>query len=50
MSEPPRREWRLYVDDMIRFAERAMAYTEGMDQSAFVANALVHDATLRNPN
>jgi uncharacterized protein with HEPN domain len=48
MSEPPRRAWRLYVDDMIRFAERAMAYTNGMDQPAFVSNALVRDATLRN--
>lgn len=48
MSEPPQRAWRLYVDDMIRFAGRAMAYTKGMDQSAFVSNALVHDATLRN--
>lgn len=42
------REWRFYIDDMIAFAEKVLAYTAGMDQSAFVANALVYDATLRN--
>lgn len=42
------REWRFYVDDMIGFAERVLAYTAGLDQNAFVANALVYDATLRN--
>ncbi len=42
------REWRFYVDDMIAFAEKVLAYTAGLDQNAFVANALVYDATLRN--
>ena len=42
------REWRFYIDDMITFAEKVLTYTAGMDQSAFVANALVYDATLRN--
>lgn len=42
------REWRFYVDDMIAFAEKVLAYTAGMDQPAFVANSLVYDATLRN--
>ena len=42
------REWRFYVDDMIGFAEKALAYTSGFNQTAFVANALVYDATLRN--
>lgn len=42
------REWRFYIDDMIAFAEKVLAYTAGMDQSAFVANSLVYDATLRN--
>jgi uncharacterized protein with HEPN domain len=42
------REWRFYVDDMIAFAEKALAYTAGLDQGAFVASALVYDATLRN--
>ncbi len=42
------REWRFYVDDMIGFAAKVLAYTAGLDQNAFVANALVYDATLRN--
>lgn len=42
------REWRFYVDDMIVFAEKVLAYTAGLDQPAFVANTLVYDATLRN--
>ncbi len=42
------REWRFYVDDMIVFAEKVLAYTAGVDQPAFVANSLVYDATLRN--
>ena len=29
MSE---REWRFYLDDMIDFAEKVLAYTEGLDQ------------------
>ena len=52
MSEPVPRAWRFYVDDMIRFAEKVLAYTEGMDQTAFVASALTYDATRatrRNP-
>lgn len=42
------REWRFYVDDMVAFAEKVLAYTAGLDQAAFVANTLVYDATLRN--
>lgn len=45
MSE---RAWRFYLDDMIGFAEKVLAYTEGLDQSAFVASGLNYDATLRN--
>jgi len=41
------REWRFYVDDMIVFAEKVLAYTAGLDQPAFVANTLVYDATLQ---
>ncbi len=48
MSEPVGREWRFYIDDMISFAEKVIAYTGGMDQQAFVASGLVYDATLRN--
>ena len=48
MSETAPREWRLYIDDMIRFTERAMAYTAGLTRVSFVANPLIYDATLRN--
>ncbi len=42
------REWRFYVDDMIVFAEKVLSYTNGLDQSSFVADGLTYDATLRN--
>ena len=42
------REWRLYVDDRIAFAEKGQAYTRDFDQTAFVDDALTYDATLRN--
>jgi uncharacterized protein with HEPN domain len=29
------REWHFYLDDMIRFAEKVLAYTQGMDQATF---------------
>ena len=48
MSEPVGRAWRFYIDDMIAFAEKVVAYTNGLDQQAFVASGLVYDATLRN--
>ena len=42
------REWRFYVDDMVAFAQKVLAYTEGMNLQAFVGQAMVYDATLRN--
>jgi uncharacterized protein with HEPN domain len=48
MSEAGQREWRFYLDDMIAFAEKAVAYTDGLDQAAFVASGLNYDATVRN--
>jgi uncharacterized protein with HEPN domain len=48
MSESPEREWRFYLDDMIAFAEKVLAYTGGLDQPSFVASGLNYDATLRN--
>ena len=45
MSE---REWQFYLQDMIRFAEKILTYTSGMDQATFVSSALTYDATLRN--
>jgi uncharacterized protein with HEPN domain len=45
MSE---REWRFFIDDMIRFAGNVLSYTKGMDQDDFVSTLLNYDATLRN--
>ncbi len=44
----PKREWRLYLQDMIRFAHNVQTYTEGLDQAGFVASGISYDATLRN--
>lgn len=35
MSE---REWRFYLEDMIRFCEKVGAYTELLDKEGFVAD------------
>ena len=48
MPESPNREWLFYIDDMIGFAERVLAYTEGFTQATFVESGLNYDATLRN--
>lgn len=48
MSDAPAREWRFYLEDMIGFAEKVNAYTEGLDQAGFVASGLNYDATVRN--
>lgn len=32
MSEPKPREWLFYIDDMIGFVEKAIAYTKELDQ------------------
>jgi len=45
MSE---REWRFYLDDMISFVEKVLAYSNGLDQDGFVGSGLTYDATLRN--
>lgn len=44
----PEREWRFYLDDMVIFAEKVLAYTDGLDQAGFEASVLHYDATLRN--
>ncbi len=48
MSDITEREWRFYLDDMIVFAGKVLAYTADLDQAGFVANGLTYDATLRN--
>ena len=48
MSKMSEREWRFYIDDMLKFATNAMVYCEGMTQESFVTSGLNYDATLRN--
>jgi len=48
MSDSPNREWRFYINDMMHFAGKVLAYTEGLDQAGFVASGITYDATLRN--
>jgi uncharacterized protein with HEPN domain len=48
MSDSAQREWRFYVDDMIGFVEKVIAYTQGLDQGGFVGSGLNYDATVRN--
>lgn len=54
MSDPvetedaPRRDWRLYVNDMIEFSEKVLAYTDGLDLPRFERSGLNYDATVRN--
>jgi uncharacterized protein with HEPN domain len=38
----------LFLNDMLDFAEKVLAYTEELDQQAFIANGLNYDATVRN--
>ena len=50
MSDPEKgtREWRFYLDDMIEFAQRVQSYTDGLEQTGFIAVGVTYDATLRN--
>lgn len=48
MSEDEGRNWQFYLDDMILFAERALAYTDGMSQDCFEESGVTYDATVRN--
>jgi uncharacterized protein with HEPN domain len=44
----PGRDWRLYAQDMDRFAHRAVGYCAELNRGRFEANHLMHDAVLRN--
>ena len=37
-----------YLDDMIGFAEKVLAYTAGLGRDRFIREELIYDATLRN--
>ena len=47
-SDEEGRDWHLYVQDMIGFGEKVLAYTEELDQEAFASDERTYDATLRN--
>lgn len=40
MSDAAAREWRFYIDDMIAFAEKVIAYTDGFDRDGPMLSAL----------
>lgn len=48
MSDLNKREWRFFLDDMIDFAGKVLAYTHGLDMTGFVTSGLNYDAALRN--
>jgi len=48
MSDDVARAWRFYIDGMIAFAEKVLAYVDGLDQRGFIADERTYDATLRN--
>ena len=48
MADAGKRDWHFYLEDMIVFAGRVLAYTDGLDQPGFVASRLNYDATLSN--
>ena len=48
MLSPSERDPRLYVEDMIEFCDRALAYTRDISVTEFVADRMRYDATLRN--
>ena len=42
------REWRCCIHDMIGSCEKIGTWTRELDQDGFIADDMVHDATLRN--
>jgi uncharacterized protein with HEPN domain len=42
------REWRLYLNDMLKGCEKARRYTAGMDRQAFLEDERTYDAVVRN--
>lgn len=48
MPSPSERDPRLYVEDMVDFCDRVLAYTRGISAAAFFTDRMRYDATLRN--
>ena len=42
------REWRFYIDDMIRFCERVLTFTKETSRAEFPGDPMRYDATVRN--
>ncbi|MDD9984040.1 MAG: DUF86 domain-containing protein [Gammaproteobacteria bacterium] len=42
------REWRFYVEDMLKFCDKVLMYTAGLDKHTFLSEQRTYDATLRN--
>ena len=47
-AEQEAREWCFYIQDMIDFGEKVLAYTKGLGRDGFIVDELTYDATLRN--
>ena len=47
-TEGETRAWRFYIEDMLEFGEKVLSYTDGLDEAAFIADGLTHDATVHN--
>jgi uncharacterized protein with HEPN domain len=41
------RDWRLYLDEIVEYSDRAQRHTVGLTYDEFLANELHYDATLR---
>ena len=46
--EPPPREWRFRIENMIGFCERVLEFTAGMEEADFFSNSVVNSAVLHN--
>ena len=40
--------WHGYIQDMLDFSEKVLAYTDGLDERAFFTGDLTYDATIHN--
>ena len=46
--EPPPREWRFRIENMIEFCEQVLEFTADMKEAGFFSNSLVNAAALHN--
>jgi uncharacterized protein with HEPN domain len=42
------RDWRLFLDDMLRAGEKVGKFTDGMDRRTFLEDERTYDAVVRN--